>query len=167
MKYIAIGTITNTQGIRGELRVKSDSDFKEERYAQGSVLYINHPKERRKVTVAKHREKGDMDIVAFEEIDSIDEAEQYKGCTLEVADMDREPLSEDEFYFDDLNGLSVVASGKTIGIVEEVLDMPQGTMLRVKRRGQKDALIPFLKVFIERVDLKRGEIEVKEVEGLL
>jgi len=167
MKYIVIGTVTNTQGIRGELRVKTDSDFKEDRYAKGSELYINHPKERRKVTVLKHREKGDMDIVAFEEIDSIDVAEKYKGCTLEVADEDRNPLEDDEFYFDDLNGLEVLTDNKSVGTVEEVLEMPQGAMLRVRRSGKKDALIPFLKVFIEDVDLDEGKIKVKEIEGLL
>ena len=37
MEYISIGKITNTHGLKGTLKVKSFTDFKEDRYKKGSL----------------------------------------------------------------------------------------------------------------------------------
>ena len=40
MKYIKIGKIVNTFGIKGELKIKSFTDFDEERFSKGNKVYI-------------------------------------------------------------------------------------------------------------------------------
>lgn len=39
-EWLNVGKIVNTHGVRGEVRVVSKTDFPEERYKKGSVLYI-------------------------------------------------------------------------------------------------------------------------------
>ncbi len=167
MTYIPIGTITKPHGIKGALRVKTDSDFKETRYRPGAVVFLNCKGEHRPLTIQSHSEKGTMDIIKFEEFDHISEVENLRGCTLEIDEESREKLDEDSFYFDDLIGLSVYQEGILKGRVKSIQDIPQGALLRIEKEKGGEALVPFLKVFIEKVDLDAGEIHVHEVEGLL
>ena len=41
MEFIEIGKIVNTFGIRGELKIASNSDFIAERYKKGSTVYVS------------------------------------------------------------------------------------------------------------------------------
>ena len=42
--YLNVGKIVNTQGIKGEVRVISKTDFPEERYQKGYVTTISREK---------------------------------------------------------------------------------------------------------------------------
>ena len=80
LEWLNVGKIVNTHGVRGEVRVVSKTDFPEERYKKGSVLYIfkQNQKEPLKVTVASHRQHKQFDLLTFEEVGSLNEAEQLK-----------------------------------------------------------------------------------------
>ena len=43
MNYIKVGTISKPLGLKGELKVATDSDFVTERFAKGNVLFGNFP----------------------------------------------------------------------------------------------------------------------------
>ncbi len=167
MEYIVVGTIKNTHGIDGTLKVRTDSDFKRDRYKKNASLYVNAQGRRIKVTVERHREHKGMDLLDFEEFSSLDEVEHLKGGTLEILAEEREPLGSDEFYYNDLVGCTVKTADGPIGIVKEVFEVPQGTMLRIEAESGKDVLVPFLKVFVKKVDLDAKEILIDEIEGLL
>ncbi len=164
MTYIPIGKISKPHGVKGSVKIKTDSDFKDERYQKGQTLYIYYDKTYHEVTVQSRFEKAPFDVVTFDEISNINTVEKYKGCTLYVKDDDRHNLDEDTFYYSDLIGLDVYTDN-FIGTVQEVRDYPQGAMLVIKREGKKNALIPFLKQFIKSVDKKK--ITVIDMEGLL
>jgi 16S rRNA processing protein RimM len=106
-----------------------------------------------------------VDYVRFVEHTHINDSERYKGCDLFVAETDRAPLEEGEYYYNDLIGMTVHSRSFT-GTVKTVREMPQGAMLVVETTG-KDVLIPFHKAFIERVDEAKGVIHVTDWEGLL
>lgn len=40
MNYYNVGKIVNTQGLQGEMRVMSVTDFAEERFKKGSILAL-------------------------------------------------------------------------------------------------------------------------------
>lgn len=164
MTYIPIGKISKPHGVKGSVKIKTDSDFKDERYKKGQTLFIYFDKTYHEVTVQSRFEKAPFDVVTFDEINSVEAIEKYKGCTLYIKDDDRHDLGEDTFYYSDLIGLDVVTD-TFIGTVEEVRDFPQGAMLVIKREGKKNALVPFLKQFIKSVDDKT--ITVIDMDGLL
>ncbi|MFK5235817.1 ribosome maturation factor RimM, partial [Lactococcus lactis] len=39
-KFYKVGTIVNTQGLQGEVRVMPSTDFAQERFSKGSVLAL-------------------------------------------------------------------------------------------------------------------------------
>ena len=151
MEYIAIAKITNTHGIKGALKVKTDSDFKVSRYQKGNELYIAFKGNYIPVIVEGYFEKKGFDIVTFEEFNAVEDVEKYKGCTLFVSDEDREPLPEDEFYFSDLIGLEVYFKDGFVGKVSDVRDFPQSAMLVITTDKEKPSLVPFLKQFVLEV----------------
>ena len=75
--YVNVGKIVNTHGIKGEVRVISDTDFPEERYQPGAELVWlgNDESERFTLTVASHRQHKQFDLVKFESYPTINEAE--------------------------------------------------------------------------------------------
>ena len=40
MELMTIGVVVNTHGLKGTVKVKSFTDFKEERYKKGTILYM-------------------------------------------------------------------------------------------------------------------------------
>ena len=167
MRYIPIATIRKPHGIHGALKVRSDTDFKENRYKICQKLYIEHKQTYLPVTVQKHQIQKDGDILSFEEFEQVETVEKYRGCNLYIAQSDRENLSEDTFYYVDLEGMQVKDDTNLIGEVIKVVEMPQSAMLRVKKNDGKEILIPFLKVFIASVDHQQKTIQIKTIEGLL
>jgi len=166
MEYIKIGVITNTHGLKGTVKVKSFTDFKEERYNKNNPLYISFKNEYIKVTVKQYKTVKTVEHIDFNEFDSINDVEKFKGCDLFYPKEFMHELDEDEFYFDELIGLDVYEK-ELVGKVIEVREYPQGEYLVIERKNQKNVIVPFMKQFVEKVDRKAGKIVLKEVEGLL
>ena len=169
MKYIRIGTIINTHGIRGEVKIKSCSDFDEERYAIDATVYIQTEGKYLPFTVKSYRVHKGFPLVSFKECKDINDVEKYKTCDVFVNEEDRKPLTDGRHYVDDLIGMVVKdEEGNVIGEVKDMEDTRGAQRnMRVKRDGQKDALIPYVPAFIKEVDDESGEITVHVIEGLL
>ncbi len=162
MEKILIGKLVNTHGIRGEVKILSKSDFKEERFKKGSKLFLGGIE----VTVKSHRSHKNFDLVVFDEFNNINQVEQYKGTEVYVDKALLSELDEDEFYFHELEGLEVFDGDDLIGTVLEVRDMPSSPLLVVKR-NDKNVYIPFVEEFIGDISLEKGTIQIKVIEGLL
>ena len=65
--YLNVGKIVNTQGIKGEVRVISKTDFPEERYQKGATLLLFQEKKAPiELVVKSHRKHKNFDILSFE-----------------------------------------------------------------------------------------------------
>ncbi|MBU1880930.1 ribosome maturation factor RimM, partial [bacterium] len=103
---IEIGTITKPVGLRGELKIftltKSPSDI-----SHYTSLYVWQSGVLQKLTIEKMRVKGNIAIVKFVGIDSIDRAEEFLNSEIFV-DPDQLPATEsDEYFIRDLLGMEV------------------------------------------------------------
>ncbi|MDN8760555.1 ribosome maturation factor RimM, partial [Staphylococcus aureus] len=52
---VEVGQIVNTHGIKGEVKVKSNSDFTETRFQPGEVLTVKHNNNEIQLTVTSYR----------------------------------------------------------------------------------------------------------------
>ncbi len=167
MEYVSIGKIVNTHGLKGTLKVKSFTDFKEDRYKKGNLLYIAFKGEYIPVTISLFRTVKNLDYLTFKEYDDINMVEKYKGSYIMFNKEEMQELNVDEFYFNELIGLDVYTDDLLIGKCSDIREYPQGEILEVKRDNKKDALIPFRKEFIKDVDKKLKRINLINWEGLL
>ena len=168
MRYLEVGTILTTHGIKGEVKVNIITDDIT-RFNVGNKLYILKDNKYEPITIDSFRIHKNMALITFNNIKDINLVLPYIKTTIYVNPEELESNTEG-FYFDDLIGLEVFDSSdnnKLIGKVIDVLEVPQGSILRVKKENGKNALIPFVDEFIKNVDLENSVIEIASIEGLL
>lgn len=171
-KYYTVGKIVNTHGLAGEVRVITISDFKEERYKPGAVLYYfadPQAEEGKPLTVSSWRTHKQFDLLKFEGHHSIHDVEKYKGGWLKVKEDQRQPLPEGEFYFDEIIGCEVVTEeGQRIGQVVSILTPGANDVWVVQpHKGKKEILIPYIDEIVKEVDPEEKRIKIHVIEGLL
>ncbi|MEK3970979.1 ribosome maturation factor RimM [Bacillus sp. FSL M7-0558] len=169
-EWLNVGKIVNTHGVRGEVRVVSKTDFPEERYKKGSVLYIfkQGQGEPLKVTVASHRQHKQFDLLTFEEISSLNEAELLKEAILKVEKEHLGSLDEGEFYFHQIIGCEVYdEEDQLVGQIKEILTPGANDVWVVGRKGKKDALIPYIPSVVKKIDISSKTIHIEVMEGLI
>ena len=76
---VEVGQIVNTHGIKGEVKVKSNSDFTDTRFQPGEVLIVNHHHNEIEMTITSYRIHKGFHMLKFEGINNINDVEQYKG----------------------------------------------------------------------------------------
>ena len=167
--YLNVGKIVNTQGIKGEVRVISQTDFPEERYKKGAVLTLFQDKKAPvQLTVKSHRKHKNFDILSFEGHPSINDVEKYRDGILKVEKTDLVDLSDGEFYYHQIIGLKVVdENGTELGKIKEILSPGANDVWVVQRVKKKDLLLPYIESVVKKVDISNGLIEVEIPEGLI
>lgn len=167
--YLNVGKIVNTQGLKGEVRVISQTDFPELRYKKGSTLTLFQEKKAPVVlTVKSHRKHKNFDILSFEEHPSINDVEKYRDGILKVAMDDLTELEEDEFYYHEIIGLTVLdENGEELGKIKEILSPGANDVWVVQRQKKKDLLLPYIESVVTKVDIENGLVHVEIPEGLI
>ena len=164
MDYIQIGTIVNTFGLKGELKIVSNSEFVAERFAVANTIWVLD-EEYRKFTVSSLRFHKNNILVTLDDMQTINEVENLVGCSVFVHKNDI-PTLEDGYYLFELQDLDIYLDGEKIGYVVETMKYSAQSLLRVQL-AEKSVLIPFVPAFIENVDLGNKRIDIKVIEGLL
>ena len=165
MDYIYIGKILGTIGLKGELKVRTDTDFIKERYKAGSVVYLLKDGDYLPYTIAHYRLYKNMLAVTFKDHEDINKVENLNGLAIYKSTKDIEPL-KDGYYFHELVGLDVFVAGEKKGVVKKVEAGVVNNYLRVEN-GDREVLVPFIDKFIIGVDLHERRIDVIKLEGLL
>ncbi|MGM9941939.1 MAG: ribosome maturation factor RimM [Bulleidia sp.] len=167
-KYIRIGKMINTHGIKGEIKIWSYSDFDDERYVKGNTVYMKVNGEMMPLTVKSYRVHKGFPLVSFEELKDINAVEKYKECELYITDDMRDAL-EEGYYYDELEGLDAFdQNGNRLGItigIEETNGAQDN--LRIETGDGKSFLVPYIDEFILEVDLDENRIVIAMQEGLL
>jgi len=169
-KWFNVGTIVNTHGIKGELRVISRTDFADERYKKGNSLFLfmsdkDVPIE---LIVQSHRVHKNFDLLTFEGYDDVNQVEKFKGGKLKVSEHQLGSLAKDEYYFHEIIGCLVVTDqGKEIGVVKEILTPGANDVWVVKGSGGKEQLIPYIEDVVKEIDIQAKAIVITPLEGLL
>ncbi|MFV0560512.1 MAG: ribosome maturation factor RimM [Enterococcus sp.] len=168
-EYFNVGKIVNTQGLRGEVRVISTTDFPEERYKKGAKLTLfQEGKAPLELTVTSHRKHKNFDLLTFEGHPSINDVEKYRDGILKVSEEALSELAEDEFYYHEIIGLTVVDETDTaIGKVKEILSPGANDVWVVQRPNKKDLLLPYIESVVQEIDLDAGMVYVEIPEGLI
>ena len=97
-EFLNVGKIVNTHGIRGEVRVISQTDFPEERYRKGQRLTLfRENKAPLELTVAGHRKHKNFDLLTFEGYPTINDVEPLRDGILKVSKDELSELTENEY----------------------------------------------------------------------
>jgi 16S rRNA processing protein RimM len=170
-RFLVVGTVRKPHGIRGELSVAVETDQAGAVFRAGRVLTLGDARGRpteEVLTVERARPFKDGMLLKVREYTSRTPAlDALRGRSLLIPESEAAPLAEDEVFYHQLVGLRVLANGAEVGKVKEVLELPAGEMLVVRRPGADELLLPFVQSLIRRVDLAEGVLEVEPLPGLL
>ena len=158
LEYVKVGKIYTTHGLNGELKVKSNFDYKNNIYKNGFIFYFGKDKELFKLK--NYRTQNQYDLLTFEALDDIDKVIKYRGVDLYI---NREDIKVPGYLNTDLIGLDVFYKGKSIGKVTGIFDAGHGNFIL----DIDGTFIPKNDNFIDKVDLKNKKMIVKNMEGLL
>ena len=167
MEYLRIGKIVNTRGIKGELKIKSFTDFQNDRYHVGNSIYILFDKTYLEFTILQYKFHNNMDFIVLEKHEDINLVEKYKGCDIFVSSDSEITLLEDEYHLSEIVGLKVIQGDKSVGEVYDVRAFPQGDYIDILLASKEHAFVPFRDEFVIEVNLEEEFIEIIEMEGLL
>ena len=155
--------LARSWGIRGELIAIPLSDHLERFQNLDRVfLFGNGPAVQFEVESARNV-PGSV-IFKFRGIDSIDDADPWRGAEVRIPREERLEPERDEFFIGDLIGCEVVerGTGESLGLVTGWDEGGASGLLQV---GQ-DLLIPFARSICVSIDTATRRIEVELPEGL-
>ncbi|WP_169566214.1 ribosome maturation factor RimM [Sneathiella limimaris] len=159
---LLLGVITGAKGIRGELKVKSFTEFPEDIAAYGP---LENKTGETTFDVSLVGMSKSQPVIRIKGVTDRNQAEALKGQELYVP-RDRLPEIEEEdaFYHTDLVGLDVInEDGNRFGRILRLNDFGGGDILEIvpEGKGKKSSvLVPFTKEMVPVVDLEKGHIVV-------
>jgi 16S rRNA processing protein RimM len=163
---ITIGVVVKPQGRKGEVLVEPLSDLPE-RFTTLRRVFVPAAggDGARAVTVTDRWPHKGRFVLKLEGVDSIDEAERYRGVELRIGAEETQPLPAGSYYHYQLKGLAVEdPAGKPLGTAADVLVTGGEAPVLVVRGPRGEVLIPLAEAFIREVDLDKGRIVAVDPE---
>ncbi len=163
-KKIILGKVGAVYGIKGWLKIHSFTDETEAilDYFPWSLKLGNNTQT---VEITDWRKHNKVLIVKVAGIDDRDEAQAFVGSEILTNEAALPELSEDDFYWRDLIGMSVVTNkGYDLGVVTDMMETGANDVLVVKANlkdgfSKKERLIPYLfEQVIESVSIENKQI---------
>ncbi|WP_017548518.1 ribosome maturation factor RimM [Salinicoccus carnicancri] len=161
---INIGRLVSFHGVQGEVKVLSDSDFTEERFAPGSEVEIKGGS----YVIDSYRVHKNFHMLKFRGVTNLNQVEHLKGAGLMQEDDAVEiELEENEFHYREIIGLDVMIeeTSEKIGQVTDIFETGANDVWVVK--GDSEYMIPYIEDVVKEVDLENSRIFISPMEGML
>jgi len=156
--------LTRVWGIRGEFVAIPFSDHQERFQRLGRVYLFGNSPAPGQYDVESVRNASGAMLFKFHGIDSITDADPWRGAEVRIPREERLDLDPGEFYLSDLAGCEVVerGTGLSLGVVTGFSEGGASGVLAVGA----DLLIPFVRSICVVIDVGAKRIEVELPEGL-
>ncbi len=163
MKYVLVGKIVNTHGLKGEVRILSDFKYKERVFVPNMKIYIGKGKKEEIIKSYRHHKMFEM--IMINGYENINEVLKYKG---EYVFINRDDLilRENEYLDEELINLNVYMDNKLVGIVKRIDKHSKNCLFVVQNNG-KDYLIPYNFDIILGINIKEKRIDIENIKGLI
>lgn len=166
-KYLEIGQIVNTFGIKGMVKVKPFTD-NIKRFDKLEKVYIKNKEGKKEYKIEEVKYHKNMVLIKFVGIENPEEANLLRESYLLVDRETEEPLEEGTYYIVDMIGLEVYTDkGENLGILEDIFNTGSNDIYVVKNELGKQILLPAIKEVIKQVDMENKKITVHLIPGLI
>ncbi|MCM1121052.1 MAG: ribosome maturation factor RimM [Eubacterium sp.] len=164
---LQVGVITQTHGIKGEVKVFPTTDDAA-RFKKLKEVIMDNGKERRNMEIEGVKFFKQYAILKFKGYDSINDIEKYKNAKLYVTRDKAVQLKKDEYFIADLIGLSIVTDeGESFGTMKDVMTTGANDVYIVEREDGTEVLLPAIRECVKKIDMEQGQITVHIMDGLI
>lgn len=166
-KYLEIGQIVNTFGIKGQVKIVPFTDDIT-RFDELKEIYVEKKNELKLFQIEQVNYKKNRVILKLKGIETVEEAEKLRNCYLKIDRKDAKKLPKDTYFIVDLLGLDVYTDeGKLLGKVDDIYNAGSSDIYVVKDELGKQILLPAIKDVLKEVDLENQKIIVHLIKGLV
>ena len=166
-EYFEIGQIVNHFGIKGMVKVNPFTDDISQFEKLKSILLVKDGK-LSEVEIEETKYSKNQVLLKLNGIDTVEEAEKYRGCYLKIARSNSKKLPKDTYFIADLLGLTVYTDENILlGKVEDIYNSGANDIYVIKSEDGKQILLPGTKEVIKQIDLEQERITVHIIKGLI
>lgn len=166
-KYLELGQIVNTFGIKGQVKVMPFTDDIK-KFDKLKEIYIEKKHELKLFQIEKVNYSKNMVILKLKGIETPEEAERLRNSYLKINRKDAKKLPEGTYYIADLIGLDVYTDeNKLLGKVDYIYNAGSSDIYVIKDEQGKEILLPAIKEVLKQVDLENKKIIVHIIKGLI
>ena len=160
MDKVYIGKIVSTHGIKGELKILSDFQFKNKVFIVNNRLIIDD----REYIIKSYRVHKKFDMVTLDDYKDINDVLFLLKKNV-YYDKDKLNLSDNEVLDRDLLEYKVMTNLGKEGIIEEIFyASPTNKIIRC--RFDKEILIPFNSPMIKEINKNEKILVIELIEGM-
>ena len=164
---LQVGAITQTHGVRGEVKVFPTTDDPK-RFKKLKKVLLDTGAELLELEIESVKFFKQFVILKFKGFDSINDIEKYKKKNLYVTRENAVKLAKDEYFIADLIGLEVYEEdGSLLGELKDVLTTGANDVYVVDGAKYGEVLIPAIKECILKVEMDEKRMEVHLLPGLV
>lgn len=170
-RLVRVGKIIGCHGVRGDIKVRPASD--DPVWAKPrQQLTLKHHKtgEHLHYSIQSVREQGPLLVISLDGVDNRNTVEPLVGSMV-FADRDALPKpNADEFWADDLIGLTVVdaQNGRQRGKVKDLLSSSGSDFLEIQIEDSKETVVvPFIHRFFPEVNLEKQTVAIDLLSDFL
>ena len=162
-----VGVITQTHGIKGEVKVFPTTDDVN-RFKKLKEVIMDTGRERLNLEIEGVKFFKQYAILKFKGYDSINDIEKYKSAKLYIKREQAVKLQKDEYFIADLIDMEVVTEdGEYFGTMKDVLTTGANDVYIVTRQDGTEVLLPAIKQCVKSIDTEQGRITVHIMDGLI
>lgn len=166
-QMLQVGVITQTHGVRGEVKVFPTTDDPV-RFKDLKHVVLDTGKETLPLEIENVKFFKQFVILKFKGYDNINDIERYKRCPLLVEREDAVPLEEDEYFIADMIGMSVVTEdGEEFGTLKDVAQTGANDVYIIDSPAHGEVLVPAIRECILDVDIEAGMMKIHLMDGLI
>lgn len=164
---LQVGAITQTHGIRGEVKVFPTTDDVN-RFKKLKEVILDTGKEKMILEIEGVKFFKQLVILKFKGFDNINDIERYKGKSLYVTRENAVKLKKDEYFIADLIDMEIYdENDAAIGVLKNVIETGANDVYEIALADGRDLLLPAIKQCILDVDMENRRMKVHILDGLL
>lgn len=142
-KFVISGKFGAPHGIKGWIKVYPETD-PVDALLNYQPWHISNRRDWQPIELTGSRREKDYLVVSLQGITDRDQAKAFTGKNIAILREQLPALPDDEFYWTDLEGMTVITEdGVTLGKVDHLFSTGSNDVIVVK--GDKKHLIPFLR----------------------
>lgn len=160
MDKVYVGKIVSTHGIKGEIKVFSDFEFKKNVFKIGNSLLIDD----KEYVIKSYRVHKNFDMVTLNDYKDINEVLFLMKKKVYVS-KDSLKLDSSEVLDEDLINFKVVTTDGREGIIEEIF-YASSTNKILRIMLDKEVLIPVNSPMVKEINKENAWIVIEVLKGL-
>jgi 16S rRNA processing protein RimM len=165
-QFFEIGKIVKSCGLKGRMKVVSYLGSNDKLQNLDEIYIAQGTEQKGPFKLKDIRSRGKSFFLEIEGVEDLQSAKALIGCQVLIPADKLEELPEGEYYWRDMIGLKVVTEeGRFLGVIETIFSTGSNDVY-VCSGGEREVLLPGIADVIRKIDIDRGMMVVRLLEGL-